>query len=112
MHVGIAVKPRTHFETRWNPRGFAYKTREAKEYAAELEEAIAAEVHRTPLTGLLQVQIWLTKGVITIDVQEWEGNKAKLTGDVDNYAKPILDAGNKRIWNDDSQIQQLSITKY
>lgn len=112
MHVGLDVKPRTHTETRYNRRGFAYKPREAKEYAGLLEEAIDAAVHRTPMPGPLVVQIGVNKFGITIDVQDWEGPVSKVRGDVDNYAKPILDAANGRIWFDDSQIQKLTVTKW
>jgi Holliday junction resolvase RusA-like endonuclease len=31
--------------------------------------------------------------------------------DVDNYAKAVMDAANKTIWVDDTQVQSLTVTK-
>ena len=112
MHVDLGVKPRTHVETRCNSKGWAYKPRQAVEYASMLEEAIDEAFHSSPLAGPLAVSIGVTKFGITIDVEEWQGPVSKLRGDVDNYVKDILDAGNGRIWKDDSQIQHLKVTKW
>jgi Holliday junction resolvase RusA-like endonuclease len=56
------------------------------------------------------VTIALDSDGFTVDVQP-TNYKSSLRGDIDNYAKTILDGLNKVAWTDDRLIQELRILK-
>lgn len=47
---------------------------------------------------------------VTLNIDLYFGDKRKR--DVDNYNKLVLDAGTNILWNDDSQIVELTIRKF
>ena len=56
------------------------------------------------------VTIVLDNESFTVDVQPTT-YKSSLRGDIDNYAKTILDGLNKVAWTDDKLIQELRVMK-
>lgn len=62
-------------------------------------------VGHTPYGGTLEVTIKLF-------VEQPKATKLLLPKpDVDNYAKAVLDSLNKKLWEDDSQVRTLKVTK-
>ena len=117
MYITLKVKPQPNRETRFNrSTGTAYKDREAKKYAAALaaaiEETLEGQEAWMYQEGFLAVRINLQEEQISINVEKNFPPFIKIKGDVDNYAKPILDAANGRIWQDDNQIVRLEIAKW
>lgn len=73
------------------------------------EAALASQWQDDPLTGPLAVDITLHGDSVVIVVDEAEKPATRLRGDIDNYAKTVLDALNKKAWADDSQIVSLTV---
>jgi Holliday junction resolvase RusA-like endonuclease len=73
---------------------------------------IEASEHVGPLAGPIGVSITLLNDCFKIKFTETvEYTNRKLRGDVDNYAKCILDALNGVAYDDDSQITHLEMEK-
>jgi Holliday junction resolvase RusA-like endonuclease len=65
-----------------------------------------------PLEGPLSVHVVLSDEYVTVDVQTTEPHASKkLRGDIDNYAKLVLDGLNGVAWLDDKQIVDLRVVK-
>lgn len=70
-----------------------------------MNRAMASQRLR-PMTGAVAVEIALVFTRPVRSAHPWPSS-----GDVDNYAKAALDAANKIIWCDDSQVVDLRVTK-
>lgn len=95
----------------YDPKGSAEYKRLVSLYAKRVAP-------REPLTGPLEVEIEVYRS-IPKSLPKYK--RAKIEAgelfpvtkpDVDNYGKTPLDALNKLIWKDDSQIHRLTIAKY
>lgn len=77
------------------------------------ERALAGQWTAAPLEGPLRVELYLSDTDVTVNVSQDETCVAtKLRrGDIDNYAKLIMDALNGRAWLDDNQIMRLFVRK-
>jgi len=75
----------------------------------DAEKALAAQWTDEPLEGPLAVEITLHKDRVEVRVETAEKPAVHLRGDIDNYAKTVLDALNKKAWGDDSQIVSLNV---
>jgi len=82
----------------------AYQPKRNRDYR-EVVQASAREVMngRAPMTCEVEVQISLFRRFKTT---------ARQFGDLDNHAKAILDALNKIVFADDSQVVRLVVEKY
>jgi Holliday junction resolvase RusA-like endonuclease len=99
-------RPRAHVV---QGRAVSYTPRESM----QAEREIAAQWVAAPIEGPIAVSLALTDTMIMVQVDEMEEpvNRKLLRGDIDNYAKLVLDALNGRAWIDDRQIAALYVVK-
>lgn len=74
-----------------------------EEAAAKVWEILGTELE--PLSGALTVSIELFVKRPKTTEREWP------KADIDNFAKAVLDTMNGKVWEDDSQIVSLYVTK-
>lgn len=104
-------KPRAKQRPRTVVKGGKTLTFTPKE-TRDAEAAIAAQWDADPVEGPIRVDLILTDTTIEVEiVPTLECESSKLRGDIDNYAKTVLDALNKVAWGDDSQIRELKVLK-
>lgn len=77
------------------------------------ERDIANQWSWVPAEGPIAVALELTDTCVHVNIEHIPEptNRKLLRGDIDNYAKLVLDALNGRAWLDDKQIAQLYIVK-
>ena len=107
----IAVRPKSKERPRFSKKGFAYTSAITREY----ENKIAFE-YKGPLidathTIAVELNFDVSGTFITVTGTKKPDWKCSLKGDIDNYAKSILDALNGVAWEDDKQIVSLKVTK-
>lgn len=107
------IRPRAKQRPRMSKRGFAYTPK-----LTALHEKEIAEMYKGPkFEGDLYVKIRFVFDEIEIDIERVQPNpeveqpKFKLRGDIDNYAKSVLDALNGVAYDDDKQIVCLYLEK-
>jgi Holliday junction resolvase RusA-like endonuclease len=74
-----------------------------EEAAAKVWEILGTDLE--PLSGPLMVSIELFVKRPKTTERDWP------KADIDNFAKAVLDTMNKKVWDDDSQIISLYVTK-
>lgn len=106
----------------WTPRAkqrprTAFKQGRYRTYTpagtAEAELSLARQWARPPVDGPIAVGLILTDSYVKVTLeQSAEPVSTRLRrGDIDNYAKLIIDALNGVAWVDDRQICQLTVVK-
>jgi Holliday junction resolvase RusA-like endonuclease len=108
------VRPKTKGRPRMTRFGKAYTPKETVEYEKEI-----ASLYKGPMfvDELLSMKLRFTVEGTELLLEKLEINpnvkpvKSKLTGDIDNYAKSILDALNGVAYADDKQIVSLYLEK-
>lgn len=106
----IHMRPKSKDRPRMSRTGHAYTTKATREY----EKALAAEYEGPYFAeGPLRVKLIfnIRKTVIVIEPIIDLLEKSELTGDIDNYAKSVLDALNGVAYADDKQIIILELEK-
>ena len=106
----FAVKPRSKQRPRSTRSGHTYTPKETREYEKLISELYTGT---TFAEGPLHVTLVFDndKTEITIKELKPKRNPSKLRGDLDNYAKAILDALNGVAYTDDKQIISLELRK-
>ena len=104
------IKPKVKGRPRMTKRGRAYTPQATHEY----EEALAEFYDGPCFDGLISLQVNIHKDGIHIVIEEVELGRPKgITGDIDNYAKSVLDALQDKeggmAFLDDKMVQQLDI---
>lgn len=83
-----------------------------EKFVVEAEKAIKLDYDGPKFTGPLAVRVRLYKDHVRVYLRELpETWSSPLRGDVDNYAKLVLDGLNKVAYNDDSQVMSLTVEK-
>ena len=109
------VRPRPKGRPRMSPRGFAYTPPETVKY-----EKMIASMYEGPKyeDERLCVHLKFSESGVELDIEPAKPLKMvkksggrKLSGDIDNYAKAVLDALNGVAYNDDKQIVVLMLEK-
>jgi crossover junction endodeoxyribonuclease RusA len=78
----------------------------------EAEKVLAEQWEHPPVEGPIAVSLVLADGYITVTIEDCPPHiSKKLRGDIDNYAKTVLDGLNGVAFIDDRQIVRLEVTK-
>ncbi len=104
------IKPRSKQRPRSTRSGHTYTPKETREYEKIIAQTYSGVVFAN---GPLHVTLVFNndKTEITIKELKPKRNPCKLRGDIDNYAKAILDALNGVAYTDDKQIVSLELKK-
>jgi len=114
-HLYLELPWKVHAKQRpRNAKGHTYTPKPTKDAEAIVKASFqqCMGVSHTPHTGPLSVELFLSNTEFGIDISTHrEHENKKLRGDIDNYAKTILDALNGVAWVDDKQIERLVVVK-
>lgn len=109
------IRPRAKGRPRFSKAtGFAYTPTETRNYEKEISKLYTGPLFEN---SLLSVKLRFTVEGTEIQIEPVTLNplvqetKSKLTGDLDNYTKAILDALNGVAYTDDKQIVCLYVEK-
>jgi len=108
----IPIRPLVKERPRATRTGHVYTPKRTENY----EKAVAAAYNGPLFDASHTIEVSLvinSKGTtITVSATENPDFKSPLKGDVDNYAKSILDGLNGVAWEDDKQIIKLTVRKH
>jgi Holliday junction resolvase RusA-like endonuclease len=110
----FALRPKAKGRPRVTKTGHAYTPAVTREYENKLKSMYTGPLFEK---GLLSVKLRFTIEGTEIQIEPVmhnplvEGPLSKLTGDLDNYAKAVLDALNGVAYTDDKQIVCLYVEK-
>ena len=104
------IKPRSKQRPRSTRFGHTYTPKETREYEKSIAEAYTGKLFAE---GPLRITLAFNAGWTKITIEELKPKRvpSKLRGDIDNYAKAILDALNGVAYTDDKQIVSLELRK-
>jgi len=105
--VTVNIKPKVKARPRMTRRGRVFTPKTTLEY----ERAIADAYLGPRFEGPVAVDILLSKDKVKITIKETDQDTPTLRGDVDNYAKSILDGLNGVAYVDDKQVRELRVRK-
>lgn len=108
----LPFKPKTKERPRMTRRGRAYTPKATTDAEDAIAEWIDKNKKRTkPFRGPVSVTMRFHKDHIQVELRE-RTRTSKLRGDVDNYAKLVLDALQKsHLLADDKQVVRIDATK-
>ena len=103
----VPGRPKVKERPRHGRGGHVYTPRDT----LEREKAVAAVYMGPRFEG--PIQVWLSFGQdhTEVIIDELDQEPTKLRGDIDNYAKLVLDALNGVAWIDDRQVVILTAAK-
>lgn len=105
----IPGRPFTKNTKRWNPRaGKIYTTSEGKNYQRRVAMLALEAKNRFEKATLVAREarpVWSVLGTYYVSVVVHCLPRTRF--DIDNVIKPILDAGTRILWRDDSQVHSL-----
>jgi len=103
-------RPKAKQRPRMTRTGRTYTPTQTKEYEQSIADAYSGVLFAK---GPLHVTLIFDndKTEITIQSVQDESNPSKLRGDIDNYAKSVLDGLNGIAYTDDRQIVSLELRK-
>jgi len=106
----FTVKPRSKQRPRSTRSGHTYTPKETREYEKLISSLYTGVAFAE---GPLEVELIFDNDKTEIVIKELKPpkNPSKLRGDIDNYAKAILDALNGVAYTDDKQIISLKLKK-
>lgn len=114
QEVLVLWTPHAKQRPRVTKGGVAYTSKATRQAESEIrrqfDDAIVTEW--APFAEPISVELLLANDHFHLAVQPMaDYENRRLRGDVDNYAKTILDALNHRAWEDDKWIRSLTVTK-
>ena len=102
-------KPIAKGRPRMSRRGRVFTPERTKIFEDKVADSWAHEINATFL-GPVSVEIELHKDYFVVTIVEYKGDeKNPMRGDIDNYAKSILDGLNKVAYEDDKQVRSLKV---
>lgn len=103
------IEPVPKARARVTRSGFAYTPKKTKDYEQTIKNLATVHMH---MNGHMLLQRPLTVSIIfTMKKPKKQTYSYPSRGDLDNYAKAVLDALNGTVWKDDSQICSLVLIK-
>ena len=108
------IRPRSKGRPRMTRKGRAFTPKETVEYERSVANAYVGPMFAE---GLISMKLRFTKEGTELFMEQVELDpdapvtKGRLTGDIDNYAKSVLDALNGVAYTDDKQIVCLYLEK-
>lgn len=117
LQIIIPIKPLAKQSVRFTRSGIAYQPASSKSYCQSLKYYARSQYRGEPESGAIAVDVIFTFPPLKsftkkrMDALEDEPEIHCKKPDLDNLAKPLLDAMNGILWVDDSQICQLSLSK-
>lgn len=107
------IKPKVKQRPRMSRRGHVFTPAATALYESQVAGAYRGSPNATDFEGLpISVRIILDKDGFDLTIEELrEWLPSKLRGDLDNYAKAILDALNGVAFDDDRQVRWLYVEK-
>ena len=106
--IKVPAKPMAKQRPRVLRTGHTYTPKVTLDYEKKFKEAWDGPTFESPVS--VDIVLYKDKVKVTI-TEEPEEKKSSLRGDVDNYAKSILDGLNGIAYLDDRQIVKLKVTK-
>jgi crossover junction endodeoxyribonuclease RusA len=85
--------------------GVIYTPKESK----QAEMLLRAQWRMAPIEGPLHVKLVMDDESVSVQITPRDAAESKMRGDIDNYAKTVLDALNGIAWEDDRQIKSLEV---
>lgn len=110
----FSIRPKSKGRPRMTRRGRAFTPKETVEYERSIANAYVGPMFAD---GLISMKLRFTKEGTELFMEQVELDpeapkvKGRLTGDIDNYAKSVLDALNGVAYTDDKQIVCLYLEK-
>lgn len=102
-------KPIAKGRPRMSRRGRVFTPERTRIFEDRVAESWVHEINATFLVPV-SVEIELHKDYFIVTISEWtEDEKNPMRGDIDNYAKSILDGLNKVAYEDDKQVRSLKV---
>jgi Holliday junction resolvase RusA-like endonuclease len=114
FHQFLQIRPRAKGRPRVTKTGHTYTPKETVDYENQIKEAYSGPFFEE---GMLSVKLRFTMSGTELMVERVEENPnvkqpaSRLRGDIDNYAKSVLDALNGVAYSDDKQIVILHLEK-
>ena len=104
------IKPRSKQRPRSTRSGHTYTPKETREYEKNIAEMYDGNLFAE---GPLHVRLVFRADKIELTIRELQPKSipSKLRGDIDNYAKAVLDALNGVAYTDDKQVVALTLEK-
>lgn len=87
------------------------KTREFEKAVAFYCKEAMRNAKLDPFSGPVLCEIYMDEEECSICISEYDSEKSKLRGDIDNYVKALLDGANGILFGDDKQIHVLVARK-
>jgi Holliday junction resolvase RusA-like endonuclease len=103
----FSVCPMPKARPRFTRQGFAYTTKENRDFEAKLKLLMRAEFRGKPLEVPLRLEL-------TFSVPKPKSCKRQhptVKPDVDNFCKMVMDCGNGILWTDDNLVVELVARK-
>lgn len=113
IQVIIPVRPVPKGRPRIGRGGHAFTPQKTRDFESVVSSYMkAAMIGRAPLQGPVRATIQAHIGGIVATFEEIRDHAGStLRGDVDNYAKAVLDAANGIIFADDKQVMKIEAEK-
>ena len=111
--VTIPIRPVPKGRPRIGRGGHAFTPQKTRDYEAAVSKIMRqAMTGRAQIQGPVRVSIQINpSGVVAVFSPIHGHTGSKLRGDVDNYAKAIMDAANGIIFADDKQVMRIEAEK-
>ena len=112
VHQTLLWTPRAKERARTTFLGGRYRTY-TPQTTVEAERALCQQWVGAPIEGPIRLDLIMSDTQVGVYVQQAPdpASKKLRRGDIDNYAKLIMDALNGRAWVDDRQIVELHVVE-
>lgn len=107
----IPVRPLVKERPRATKTGHVYTPQRTLDYEKKVADAYTGPFFDSSHTIEVALSVSSEGTTLTVTATKNPDFKSSLRGDIDNYAKSVLDALNGVAWEDDKQIIELTVRK-